>query len=596
MFHAKSGGYKEMDIYEAANKMRYERKTIFDLHLRVTFYARVSTTRDEQENSIENQIMFFNNMIRNNKNWIYVPGYADRIRGESASNRIEFQQMISDAKQDKFDLILTKEVSRFARNTIDSLTYTRDLLRCGVGVLFQNDNICTIDTDSELRLAIMSSIAADEVRKMSERIKFGHKRANESGKVLGNNRIFGYDLVKCKLTINEKEAEMIRLIFNLYETETWSTRAIAKELQDRGYLGRNGTPIHHNTISSIIQNPKYKGYYCANRVSVVDYRTKLQRINPENEWILYKDETGDTVPAIVSEDQWDKCNLIFKERSNAIKSRERSIKSKSPLSGKILCSAHGTYWRTSYSNSVSQGNPIYQWICGEKKRNSAKCCKSFAIMESELYEILNDAFKSLVSNIDGWVSEFIDIYESINSKESGGSKIKSIESEIKKIKSNHDRLLELYMDAIITKSEFADKAAELDDRLSALNSELDSIKSTYSNDNLVNSAKRIQAHIKEIYSSESRDMTIDEINDVSLVVLDCIYITPIDNKNMKLEIRLKTKDAISVELSAKNRRGRNCCSGHMIKTISPEQQYTYDRFGLKNWMVRHITYHVYIGL
>ena len=169
-----------MDIYETANRMKNERKTIFDLNIRVTFYARVSTTTEEQENSVENQIAYFTEMIKNNKNWTYVEGYVDRVRGESAANRVNFMQMIEDGKSGKFDLILTKEVSRFARNTIDSLTYTRDLLRAGVGVFFQNDNICTIDTDSELRLTIMSSIAADEVRKLSERVRWGHKRAIES--------------------------------------------------------------------------------------------------------------------------------------------------------------------------------------------------------------------------------------------------------------------------------------------------------------------------------------------------------------------------------------------------------------------------------
>ncbi|MDE5648895.1 MAG: recombinase family protein, partial [Oscillospiraceae bacterium] len=191
-----------MDIYTIANQMKLEHKTIHDLNLKVTFYARVSTTREEQENSVENQINYFTEMIKNNPNWTFISGYVDRIRGESAENRSEFMHMIEDGKNGEFDLILTKEVSRFARNTIDSLTYTRDLLRAGVGVFFQNDNICTIDTDSELRLTIMSSIAADEVRKLSERVRWGHKLSIESGKVLGNIRIFGYDKVDCKLIIN----------------------------------------------------------------------------------------------------------------------------------------------------------------------------------------------------------------------------------------------------------------------------------------------------------------------------------------------------------------------------------------------------------
>ena len=400
-----------MDIYSVANQMKMERKTIFDLSLRVTFYARVSTTREEQENSIEHQITYFTEMIQSNPNWTFVDGYVDRIRGEHAVNREEFMRMIEDGKSGEFDLILTKEVSRFARNTIDSLTYTRELLRSGVGVFFQNDNICTIDTDSELRLTIMSSIAADEVRKLSERVRWGHKRSIEQGAVMGNSRIFGYDKKDCKLVINEPEAEMVRLIFETYVTGNYSTRKIEDIIYNKGYRGRNGTRIHHNTISGIIQNPKYKGYYCGNKVKIVDYRTKEQRFLPEEEWIMYKDETGEIVPAIVDEELWDKCNEIFRERSKVVKDRGHSLKDKSVFTGKIWCASHERpYWRTSYSNSKAKGVSIYQWICSEKKRFGAKSCASFAIMENELYKMLSEYFKDIAENVEEYVNDFIRIY------------------------------------------------------------------------------------------------------------------------------------------------------------------------------------------
>ena len=203
-----------MDIVEISEAMRRNGKTIYDFPLRVTYYARVSTLSEEQENSIENQIAYFDELIRRNNNWTFVRGYVDRVRGESTKNRANFNQMIDDAKIGLFDLVLTKEISRFARDTVDSITKTRELLRSNVGVYFINDNINTLDTDSELRLTIMSSIAADEVRKLSERVRFGHKQAIKNGNVLGNSRIFGYDKQDCKLTINEKEAEMVKLIFD----------------------------------------------------------------------------------------------------------------------------------------------------------------------------------------------------------------------------------------------------------------------------------------------------------------------------------------------------------------------------------------------
>ena len=260
-----------MNIYQIANQMKINHQTIYDINIRVAYYVRVSTLREQQDSSVDNQIIHFEKLIKSHPNWTFVNGYVDRVRGESASNRESFMQMIEDGKSDKFDLLLTKEVSRFARNTIDSLTYTRELLRYGVGVLFENDNICTIDTDAEFRLTIMASIAQDEVRKLSERVKFGQKQSISKGIVMGNSRIYGYDKNNGKLVINKPEAEMIQLIFNMYATGKYALRAIERELWDRGYRSRSGNRIHHNTIGAIINNPKYKGYYCGNKVKIVWY-------------------------------------------------------------------------------------------------------------------------------------------------------------------------------------------------------------------------------------------------------------------------------------------------------------------------------------
>ena len=165
----------------------------------------------------------------------------------------------------KFDFIITKEISRFSRNTLDSIKYTQELLQNGVGVLFQSDNINTLLPDSELRLTIMSSIAQDEVRKISERVKFGFRRAIDNGVVLGNNKIWGYKKDNGKLVIDEEQAEIVRLIFELYATENMGIRSIANELTRIGYLNTEGNPLSFSTIKNILINPKYKGYYCGRK-------------------------------------------------------------------------------------------------------------------------------------------------------------------------------------------------------------------------------------------------------------------------------------------------------------------------------------------
>ena len=530
-----------MDIYSTANQMKLERKTIFDLPMRVTFYARVSTTREEQENSIENQIAFFTDMIQKNEKWEYIEGYIDRVRGESAENRASFMRMIEDGKAGRFDLILTKEVSRFARNTVDSLTYTRDLLRAGVGVFFQNDNICTIDTDSELRLTIMSSIAADEVRKLSERVKWGHKRAIEAGHVMGNNRIFGYDKQNCRLVINEAEAEMVRIIFQLYSTGDYSSRKIERILYEKGYRGRNGTRIHHNTITGIIQNPKYKGCYCGNKVRIVDHRTREQRFLPEEEWVVYKDETGETVPAIVSEELWEKCYQIFRERSDAIKSRERSFKDKSVFTGKIWCKAHDKpYWRTSYSNSVSKGEPVYQWICSEKKRSGAKSCASFAITEADLYQMLSEHFQSIAGNIEQYVKDFMRIYRESNREAGIQKQINELKARLTKETAKREKLLDLCTDGMISKAEFRKRndsanvlIAQLEDDIRALEQKAEDTA------DCAKEMAKIETFFRTMYNPD-RQMTKDEVDEMAKAIIDRIDVVPVNEKTMKLEVKLKT--------------------------------------------------------
>ncbi|MBR3268170.1 MAG: recombinase family protein [Oscillospiraceae bacterium] len=530
-----------MDIYSTANQMKMERKTIFDIPMRVTFYARVSTTREEQENSIENQISFFTNMIQKNENWTYVEGYVDRVRGESAENRTSFMRMIEDGKAGAFDLILTKEVSRFARNTVDSLTYTRDLLRAGVGVFFQNDNICTIDTDSELRLTIMSSIAADEVRKLSERVRWGHKRAIENGHVMGNNRIFGYDKQNCRLVINESEAEMVRMIFQLYSTGDYSSRKIERILFEKGYRGRNGTRIHHNTITGIIQNPKYKGCYCGNKVRIVDHRTREQRFLPEEEWVLYKDETGETVPAIVSEELWAKCNEIFRERSEAIKSREHSFKDKSVFTGKIWCKAHDKpYWRTSYSNSAAKGETVYQWICSEKKRFGAKSCASFSVTEADLYRMLSEHFQSVAGNIEQYVSDFMRIYRESNREAGMQKQINELKARLTKETAKREKLLDLCTDGIISKEEFRKRNDGANVLISQLEEEIHALEQKAEDTaDCAKEMEKIETYFRTMYHPD-RQMTKEEVDEMTKAIIDRIDVVPANEKTMKLEVKLKT--------------------------------------------------------
>jgi len=281
-----------MDLYAIRNELAKGR-SIYDLALRVTYYARVSSDSAEQLHSLAAQSDYYRDFINANSHWQYVPGYIDEgISGTSVKKRESFLRMIADARAGGFDFIVTKEVSRFARNTLDSIKYTQELLSQGIGVLFQSDNINTLLPDSELRLTIMASVAQDEVRKTSERVRFGFKRAIEKGVVLGSNRIWGYKKDHGRLVIVEEEAVLVQKIFEMFALERMGVRTIANTLSESGYRNTNDQPFGFSTIAGILANPKYKGYYCGNKSHKVDYKLDQVKYLPESEWRVYPDEAN----------------------------------------------------------------------------------------------------------------------------------------------------------------------------------------------------------------------------------------------------------------------------------------------------------------
>ena len=225
-----------MDILSVRKRIKQDGISFKDLPLRVAFYARVSTDFLEQLNSLENQKKYFTEYIGDMPNWEFAGGYIDEgLSGVTTKKREKFNEMIEDALCGQFDLIVTKEVSRFARNTLDSIQYTRQLLSNGVAVYFQNDNINTLDEDSEFRLTIMASMAQDESRKISSRVRWGHHQAIKNGVVLGNSNIFGYRKADKRLYIVEEQAPIVRELFELYATVSARLKSRFPKIKVGGY-------------------------------------------------------------------------------------------------------------------------------------------------------------------------------------------------------------------------------------------------------------------------------------------------------------------------------------------------------------------------
>lgn len=443
-----------MEVRKIRSEMRMGR-SFYDLPLRVTFYARVSTDQDEQINSLENQVQYYTELIQSKPNWKFVPGYIDEgISGGSTKKRDNFNRMIRDAKAGMFDFIITKEISRFSRSTLDSIKYTQELLDYNVGVFFQNDNINTLDTDSEFRLVIMAGVAQDEIRKLSERLKFGFRQAIKNGHVLGNDKLYGYDKKDCVLTVNEEEAEIIRIIFDLYGNQRLGTRTISKRLMELGYTSREGNAFNTLTIRHILENPKYKGWYCGNKSQSVDYRTKRNVLLDESEWVTYPDPS---IPAIVPEELWNRANALYKRRRKEMKSHSSGVSfhNRYPYSAKIYCEEHGTTFHRQVIQTKKGQQEV--WQCKVYRSHGRAACSAPQIRSSDLDVILSDIFKELVRDKEKIIDSLVTVLTNIPKEVDYGKLRCQVENEMDDLERKKNRLLDLSIAGALTVEEFKER-------------------------------------------------------------------------------------------------------------------------------------------
>ena len=553
-----------MDIHSVRQQLRT--KSIYDIPLRVTYYARVSSESDEQLNSLGNQIGYYEDFIRKNAAWTFVPGYIDEgLSGISTKRRENFNRMIDDAEEDRFDLIITKEISRFARNTLDSIQFTRQLLSAGVGVFFQNDNINTFDEDSELRLSIMSSIAQDELRKLSSRVKFGHQQAIKQNVVLGNSRIFGYKKDDGRLIVDEEQAEMVRELFELYATDEYSMKQLETLFWEKGYRNLNGRKIAHSTMSNLISNPKYKGYYVGNKVKVVDMFTKKQKFLPPEEWVMFKDETGELVPAIVSEELWEQANAVLRRRSEDVKNRQGICNHANLLTGKLYCTHCGTpYYRR--ESKDKQGNINSKWVCSGKINGGKDSCPSFPIYESELKPLLFEVFRDTREASAAMMEEYEQMYRSMTSDGNVERKIEAAQASIELSLKKKSKLLELAALDSITPADFKSMTADCNADIKAAEKELAELRDQQESSG---EFRAHMEHIRKVLRDAERDCRNGEITKEFIdAFVDKIFVTPEADGSMRLDIRIFTGESCEKYLQKlKNRADLDSRTGHTFKKM-----------------------------
>ncbi len=522
-----------MNVLRIRNEMR-NGKTIFDLPLRVTFYARVSTDKDEQINSLENQVQYYTELIQSKPNWTFVPGYIDEgISGTSTKKRDSFLRMIADAKAGRFDFIITKEISRFSRSTLDSIKYTQELLEHDVGVLFQNDNINTLDSDSEFRLVVMAGVAQDEVRKLSERLKFGFRQAIKNGHVLGNDKLWGYDKKDCVLTINEAEAQVVRRIFDLYANQHIGIRRISQMLLDEGFTSRKGNAFNVLTIRHILCNPKYKGWYCANKSQTMDYRSKRKIFLDESEWVMYPDPS---IPAIVSEELWDRANVLYKRRSAQMMSHQSGAEfhNRYPYSGKIVCEEHGTSFHRQLQKSKAGEKEV--WQCRIYRDKGRKACSAPQVRTAELDQIMAEIFDQLAQNKQTIIDAVMTVLQAVPDEHDYTQDIRRIEEDLSAIHAKKDRLLEMSIEGVITTAEFKQRNDSFNQQVKTLEERLSTIQSEAAK------GKQTTAQLEQIRTALEQELTFQKgINSaLGTTILDKIVVKKCSTKEvLHLDIHLK---------------------------------------------------------
>lgn len=345
-----------MNRYERLNQERQ----IAEKKKRVAAYCRVSTDKEDQENSFDSQQRYFRQYIERNPDWELYEIFADEgITGTNTRKRKEFNRMVACAANGDFDLIITKEISRFARNTLDSIYYTRELKKHGVGVIFLNDNINTLDGDAELRLAIMSSIAQEESRRTSERVKWGQKRRMEQGVVFGRSML-GYDVKDGKMYINEEGAGIVRLIFHKFVDEGKGTHVIARELREEGVRPMRAKEWQNTVILRILRNEKYCGDLVQKKTYTPDFLSHQKKYNRgQEEFVIIKDHHE----PIISRELFDKANRILDLKSGSQNGKSK-YSNRYPFSGKIKCGRCGAGYVARYKTR-KDGSRYKAWRCYE---------------------------------------------------------------------------------------------------------------------------------------------------------------------------------------------------------------------------------------
>ena len=457
----------EVQIIEKVNgRIDRNKGTVINGPIKVAAYARVSTDMEEQKNSYESQLQYYMDKMNSNPKWIATEVYADEaISGTQDYKRSDFMRMINDGLNKNFDLLLTKSISRFARNTVDTLSYVRKLKEKNVAIFFEEENINTLEMSGELLLTILSSVAQQESETISSHVKLGLKMKMQRGELVGFHGCYGYDYDKLTktLSINEEEKKVIQYIFGRY-IQGAGTTMIAKELTEAGVPTRRGNPIWCETvIRKIIKNEKYKGDLLQGKTFTVDPIThrRLENMGEEEKYLIKKNHE-----AIIDYETWEEAQKILEKRNRNYNkgTRNGTFRRMYAFSGITYCAFCGRLVTRKNWTTKSTGKKA--WYCSTAIKQGRKHCKdSKPIPEEVIEKCFLDAYKVLCADKATIIRNFMEKAEPILKENNTQTELEKLNIQEHDLKEKLKKLLDLKLDNLITEEAFKEKNYEIERKI-----------------------------------------------------------------------------------------------------------------------------------
>ena len=468
----------EIQVIEKTNgRINRVTGTTIKERLRVCAYCRVSTDNEEQLNSYQSQLKYYDEKINSNSEWQFAGIYADEaISGTLEYKRIDFMRMIADCMEGKIDMILTKSISRFARNTLDTLKYVRMLKEKNVAILFEEENLNTLTSAGELMLTVLSAMAQQESENISSHVQLGLKMKKDRGELIGYNGCYGYNynIETKEITINEAEAEIVKYMFERY-VEGVGSNTIAKKLTAKGIKTPKGnTKWCESTIRGILKNEKYIGDVLMGKTFTIDpiSHKRLSNLGEADKHYL----KGHHEP-IISKELFDRVQEIRVKRvgNRETGRRNNNYSKKYPFSSKLYCGFCGSLLtRRNWNANRNCEKPVWQCIKRAKK-GKEECLHCKAIAEDILEDCFVQGYRILCNNNRKVVETFLEKIENILKENTTETIVNKLENNKEKINKKLSNLLELNLEGRINKEQYTLKYDELNTELIKVENKIENL-------------------------------------------------------------------------------------------------------------------------